>query len=126
MDRVKAQDDKARLDDIIGKNIRKERLFRRLTRDDLAAVVDLTPSHLGLIERGERGATNVTLARISKAFGVSIDSLFVESSRPANTKAARDFPHKKILTQLSNLTDSELEFVSHTIKGMSVLREPNK
>jgi len=121
MDRAKAHDDKTRLDDVIGKNIRKERLSRKLTRDDLAVIVDLTASHLGLIERGERGATNVTLVRISKAFGISIDSLFVNSNEPA--KPAKDFPHKKILTQLSNLTDSEMEFLSHTIKGMSTLRE---
>ena len=126
MDRAKAHDDKTRLDTVIGKNIRKERLLRKLSRDDLAAVVDLTTSHLGLIERGERGATNVTLERVSKAFSISIDSLFVDTDKPADTKVINDFPRKKIQTLLSNLTDSELEFLSHTVKGMAILRPPKQ
>ena len=128
MDRAKAHDDKTRLDDVIGRNIRKERIARKLSRDDFAAIIDLTSSHLGLIERGERGATNVTLERCAKAFNISIDSLFVGDGnvKEAKTGAVQNSSRKKILTLLSGLTDNELEFLSHTVKGMSILRRPDK
>jgi len=114
--------EKDRLDEIIGKNIRLERESRRLSRDELAEMMDLTSSHMGLIERGERGATAVTLSKLSKAFDIPIDHLFT-SPKPGglSVKEDTDVPspnRKKVQSLMTCLNETELEFVVHTIKGV--------
>ena len=122
MDRKRTRQDKTRIDKTIGMNIREEREARRITRDELAEVIDLTTSHLGLIERGERGATPVTLEKLVRAFGITIDSLFVESNKGMSARErrerAKDTYRKKVSTLISHLTETELELLSYTIKGI--------
>ena len=112
--------EKDRLDEIIGKNIRLERDSRRLSRDELAEMMDLTSSHMGLIERGERGATAVTLSKLSKAFDIPIDNLFT-SPKPGglSVREEKNSPQaKKIQSLMTCLNETELEFIVHTIKGV--------
>jgi len=128
MDRSRTKKDKARLDKIIGRNIRTERELRRITRDELAEVADLTVSHLGLIERGERGATPVTLEKVVRAFGITIDSLFKErviirgASYKEKSPPAEDAYGKKFSTLTTQLNEAELEFLTYIIKGMIKMR----
>ena len=130
MDRQRTREDKLRLDKTIGKNIRVERELRNITRDELAEVADLTVSHLGLIERGERGATPVTLEKLVKAFGVSIDKLFLECSESAPAEEgdniASDAFFKKVSTLITLLDEAELELLAHIIKGIVKMRAVNE
>ena len=127
MDRGRNKQAKLSLDKTIGTNIRRERTVRKITRDELAEMLDLTTSHLGLIERGERGATPVTLKKIVDIFGVSIDSLVSEASRAIFARERRDQKlgvyHKKVLALMTHLTEPELELLTHTIKGVIGLRK---
>jgi len=125
----KTRDDKLKLDVVIGRNMRREREFRKLTREDFAKILGLTTSHLGLIERGERGATGVTLDRVSRALGISIDSLFSETGRAAFAREKQDaeaIARKKITTLLVAFTKQELVFLSHVIKGMFAARNADE
>ena len=130
MDRKRTRQDKTRIDKTIGMNIREEREARRITRDELAEVIDLTTSHLGLIERGERGATPVTLEKLVRAFGITIDSLFAEPGKTMTARERRekskDTYRKKVSTLISHLTEAELELLSHTIKGIVKIRPGEK
>lgn len=115
--------EKDRLDEIIGKNIRLERESRRLSRDELAEMMELTSSHMGLIERGERGATAVTLSKLSKAFDIPIDHLFTNPNKGGlsvreDKDAAPQASRKKIQSLMTCLEQEELDFVIHTIKGI--------
>ncbi|MCL2527683.1 MAG: helix-turn-helix domain-containing protein [Defluviitaleaceae bacterium] len=114
--------EKDRLDEIIGKNIRLERESRRLSRDELAEMMELTSSHMGLIERGERGATAVTLSKLSKSFDIPIDHLFASPKAGGlSVREGNDEPQanrKKVQSLITCLDDIELEFVIHTIKGI--------
>ena len=126
MDRGRTKASKTRLDKVVGSNIRREREARQLTRDELAEVVDLTTSHLGLIERGERGATPVTLEKLVKAFGCTIDSLFAPPRRAAFSREKRDTRnsyYNKVCTLLSHLTEPELRMLTYTIKGITSMRK---
>jgi len=125
MERGRMRNDKVRLDKRVGGNIRRERELRKITRDELAEVIDLTTSHLGLIERGERGATSVTLEKIVRAFGVSIDSLFAEPSKAlyAREKRQAGVFRKKVNALISHLTEAELKLLTHTIKGIVDMRK---
>ena len=115
--------EKERLDEVIGKNIRLEREMRKLTRDELAEMMELTTSHMGLIERGERGATAVTLSKISKAFDIPVDYLFANPKEGGLTVREDDSTgpgstRKKVHSLLTCLNETELGLVAHTIKGI--------
>ena len=128
MNREKTKSDKRKLDKIVGNNIRLEREARKMTREELAEVIDITVSHLGLIERGERGATPVTLGRLVAAFGVTTDSLFTPSSKSVSAKEEnKPNPYfKKVSTLITRLTEAELEILCHTIKGLMSARATDK
>jgi len=119
MDRKK---EKIKIDVIIGANIRFERETRKMSREELGRILGFETSHLGLIERGERGATSVTLSLLAKTFGITIDSLFM-SPHPRGqsvytedeaTKANRE----KVQSMASCLDKSELEFTVRLLKGI--------
>lgn len=123
MDRAKTRKLKDRLDRVIGNNIRVERELRNMTRDELAEMLDLTISHMGLIERGGRGTTAVTLEKLTRVFGISIDSLFAEADKKSlsvredsNSELAGN--RRKITTLITRLNEQETDFVIHVIKGI--------
>jgi transcriptional regulator with XRE-family HTH domain len=125
MDRALVLRNKDRLDRIIGGNIRFERETRRISREELAEILDLTVSHMGLIERGERGATAVNLEKLSGIFGVRIDSLFTERQptylelrEMDEVNDANEASRKKITSLLTRLEGKELESVIGTVKGL--------
>jgi len=122
MKRKRTREAKDRLDKIIGRNIQTQRQLRKIKRDDFAKLLGITTSHLGLIERGERGATAVTLERMMHAFGVTVDSLFAEHSKGKDDNG-RGVYYKKVSTLITNLTDPELIILSSTIAGIMDARE---
>jgi len=134
MERGRMKNDKMRLDKTIGENIRREREVRRITREELAEIIDLTVSHLGLIERGERGATSVTIEKIVKAFNVTIDHLFSTPSKAISARERRvadknkdksnsNIQRQKVEALISHLSEAELEVLTYTIKGIVGMRK---
>jgi transcriptional regulator with XRE-family HTH domain len=122
MAKNKTREEKIFLDEIIGKNIRNERQARNLSRDELAEMLDLTTSHMGLIERGERGATAITLSKLTRVLQLPIDNFFT----PPPTLALREergsgkaTANKKINSLIANLNEAELNFIIHVIQGLS-------
>ena len=124
MDREKMKTSKNYLDRIVGENIRQERHQRDLSREELAEILDLTASHMGLIERGERGATNVTLMKLSYALDKPIDDFFQENKKMFSMQEdleeinRLDARRKKIASLITYLSEKELEFVSNMIIGI--------
>jgi len=101
---------------VLGQNIRAERRSRGLTIDELSEVMDITPSHMGLIERGERGVTAHNLFRFSRVFGLPIDCLFhhEEAEVPSGVKVLQ----QKLSVLTSSFTERELSFVITVVYGM--------
>lgn len=130
MKHEKMHNDKARLDILIGTNIRKEREHRKITREELAVIVGLSASHIGLIERAERGATPVTLQKLAKAFDVPIDSFFAEHDnvKPTNGKCKNEpgVYYKKVAALLPRLTEAELKPLAQIINGILAMRKVSK
>jgi transcriptional regulator with XRE-family HTH domain len=123
MDRTATRKNKDRLDKTIGQNIRTEREMRKMSREELAETLDLTVSHMGLIERGERGATAVTLEKLAYVFDIKIDSLFqtpdkkklsLREDRDTNVTGNRG----KIASRITRLDERETGFVISTIKNL--------
>lgn len=65
--------------------IREWRKYRGLTLQRLADRLDMTPSHLSMLERGERGYTQETLEAIADALSTQPGSLLMRN--PTNESA---------------------------------------
>jgi len=117
-----SKQEKINLDEVIGKNIRTERQARNLSRDELAEMLDLTTSHMGLIERGERGATAVTLSKLSRVLHMPVDNFFAAPPAYAlreERDGTRVSVAKKINSLIANLNEAELNLVVHMIQGIN-------
>ena len=62
----------------IGKNIRKNRLMKKLRQEDLAEKAGLNINYVGAIERGEKVPSLETLLVIINALGVSADMILAD------------------------------------------------
>ncbi len=59
----------------IGARIKEIREAKRLSQADLARLLDVTPSYVSTLEKGDRNPSVGTLEKISKALGVSVDQM---------------------------------------------------
>lgn len=59
----------------LGKNIRKIRLAKAMTQGDLCRKLGVDRSYVSNVESGKKNPTLLTIERISKALGVSVETL---------------------------------------------------
>ena len=57
----------------IGKRIRKRRQELKLTQENLARALGLTPQHISGIEQDKRSPSLASLAKLAEELGVTID-----------------------------------------------------
>lgn len=111
---------------LIGDNIRRERISRNMTVDELAELLELTPGFVGLIERGRRGATVHNLYKLSEIFGIDIDRFTMSKSKPS-LKVAEKNPAKtkrtKITSLIYQLDEAELEYIIAMIKNLKMFKK---
>jgi len=124
MNREVAKAEKRKLDKIVGENVRIERKRRNMSREELANVLDISTSLLSLIERGKRGVTQVTLGRLMSAFNVTSDVLRAEfPGAPSDRKISDDAVYfKKASALITQLSETELEMLCYSIKGILAMR----
>ena len=114
---------KIKLDTVVGKNIRNMREEYRMTRDELAQLMGLTPSHMGLMERGERGATAINLSKLSRIFDKPVDHFFsntiTESGPVWSDEEPEAYAYKNKIRSIINLLPArKLGLVVHLIRGL--------
>ena len=63
----------------LGEKIKKERLANSLTQAKLAEKVEISPTFLGQIERGERVPSLETVVNIAITLNITIDELLCET-----------------------------------------------
>lgn len=63
----------------LGQAIRRARLAKKMSQDELALMAEVDRSHLGRIERGDNNVAVLTLARIAQVLGVSLASLMTDA-----------------------------------------------
>ena len=68
----------------IGRNIRNARKAQGMTQEKLAEIVDISPTHMSVIERGVKTPKLDTFVRIANALGVSADALLQDGVDHAN------------------------------------------
>jgi transcriptional regulator with XRE-family HTH domain len=62
-----------------GENIRKIRLEKGLSQEQLASLADLHRTYIGMIERAEKNITIINIEKIAIALKVEIQTLFDDS-----------------------------------------------
>jgi len=95
---------------VLGKRIREERTSRNLTIEQLSELVNLSPSYLGLVERGERGLSVEKLIKITDVFVISVDSLLQDGETSVVSRLG------ELEALLSNMQDEDFRFVVDFIK----------
>lgn len=59
----------------IGENVRKYRVSKDITQEELAQVCNLHRNYIISVEKGERNLSILTLEKISKGLNVSLNNL---------------------------------------------------
>ena len=73
----------------VGRNVRRLRLSRGLSQEQLAELAGNSPKHLGLVESGKVNVTIDILAAIATGLSVNVAELF--GPAPAAAQAPRSF-----------------------------------
>jgi len=119
---------KEELRTVIGANIRRERKSRGISIDELGSMLNLSPSFVGLIERGHRGTTIVTLLKLSDMFEMPIDAFFYPKGDYSPKLAGDsmiDIKRQKLAFLTSDFSDMELDFVISSVKGLRGIYRSN-
>ena len=66
------------LSDIVARNVRRIRLERGLSQEELADLVGISRNYVGMIERRENSPTVVMIERLAKALKVDPVQFFEE------------------------------------------------
>ena len=85
--------------------LRELRKVSRLTIERLSELVGVSPSFIGLIERGESGISVENLYRLSQVFGCSMDYIVTGGDEPAASRFSG------LNSQLCDFSDGEIGFI---------------
>lgn len=99
---------------LIGTSVREERLKYNLTQEKLAESVGISPSYMGLVERGERIMSVETLVKLSVALGVSTDTLLKASLE----NAKKDTYALQFSLMMNEMTDEQKQLVLDVVRAM--------
>lgn len=99
---------------LIGTSVREERLKYNLTQEKLAESVGISPSYMGLVERGERIMSVETLVKLSVALGVSTDTLLKASLE----NAKKDTYALQFSLMMKEMTDEQKQLVLDVVRAM--------
>ena len=106
-----------------GEQLKKLRLERGLSQEDIGFDSELTPQYYGTIERGQTNPTVSTLEKICDAMGLSLVYIFAES----NTNIFNIDPlSMQILHLLHGKTEKEKELALSLLKTAFKLQNENK
>lgn len=97
---------------ILGNTIRKARLAKHLSQEELAEHLEVTPTHIKHIESGHRRPSIDLLFRICRLLNVSIDALiFPENNKSNDTRS-------KIDRRLGECSDKQLRVILTTLEAI--------
>jgi transcriptional regulator with XRE-family HTH domain len=106
----------------ICRNIRKLRLNRKMTLDELARLTSLSKGHLSKVERSGKLPPFSTLNRIATALGVEVVSLFTGNPEPPTdtrlTLVRKN--ERKIIVTMGSLYGYKYETLAHDKPGKSM------
>ena len=91
--------------DNIGEAIKNSRIKKMMTQEELAEILDVTPTHIKHLESGHRKPSVPVLFTIAKTLDMSIDNI-IFSNKHQNEKTIAE-----INNRLQYLSDNELNII---------------
>ncbi|MCL2420556.1 MAG: helix-turn-helix domain-containing protein [Defluviitaleaceae bacterium] len=107
-------------DILVGGNMKKARLACGMSLDDVAKILDIATGTVGQIERGTRGATSRNLYKLSKAFGVTVDSFFADSASAPVVNENEELINT-LVSHVKLFSADELQFMISTAKSVRTM-----
>lgn len=98
--------------DNIGEYIRNARINKAITQEDLAEMLDITPTHVKHIESGHRKPSVPILFSLAKILGMSIDNVIFDSVPETEMLI------KEINNNLTKLNIRELKIIYDLINSV--------
>lgn len=96
--------------DALGKRIKEKRLRSGLSQEKLSELCNLSPSYIGIIERGEGKLSVETLVTIANVLEVNMDYLLGDSIRPYYTSNM-----DRATEMLRDMDEKEIEYTCNFI-----------
>ena len=98
----------------IGARIKAARERVHLTQEQLAEIIDISPTHMSVIERGVKTPKLDTFVRIANAVGVSTDALLQDVVVPANESILAE-----LSVRIGRLSQKDQERILNAIRALT-------
>ena len=109
--------------EMVGNNIRSIRLSKKMSLEEVAKAMDITPGYLGLMERGKRGISAKYIYKLSNIFNAPIYSFYIYDEAKTKQDNQMDMIKNKIMYALSGMSEKELNFIMQVVINMKDLSE---
>ena len=98
----------------IGSKIKEARERAHLTQEELAEIIDISPTHMSVIERGVKTPKLDTFVKIVKALNLSADALLLDGMDQVNDSIVAE-----LSVRLGRLTDEEQHRILNAIRALT-------
>ena len=98
----------------IGARIKAARERVHLTQEQLAEIIDISPTHMSVIERGVKTPKLDTFVRIANALGVSTDALLQDVVVPVN-----DSIMAELSARIGRMPQKDQERILNAIRALT-------
>lgn len=97
----------------VGTNLRRYRKIKNITQERLASLTNLTPTYIGMIERGEKTPSLEAFISILNALEVSADKILSNVLNTTYIMRSSVLSH-----QLSSLRESDRECIQQVLQTL--------
>ena len=98
----------------IGSKIKEARERAHLTQEELAEIIDNSPTHMSVIERGDKTPKLDTFVKIVKALNLSADALLLDGMDQVNDSIVAE-----LSVRLGRLTDENQNRILNAIRALT-------
>ena len=98
----------------IGSKIKAARERAHLTQEELAEIIDISPTHMSVIERGVKTPKLDTFVKIVKALNLSADALLLDGMDQVNDSIVAE-----LSVRLGRLTDENQNRILNAIRALT-------
>ena len=98
----------------IGSKIKEARERAHLTQEELAEIIDISPTHMSVIERGVKTPKLDTFVKIVKALNLSADALLLDGMDQVNDSIVAE-----LSVRLGRLTDEDQNRILNAIRALT-------
>ena len=98
----------------IGSKIKEARERAHLTQEELAEIIDISPTHMSVIERGVKTPKLDTFVKIVMALNLSADALLLDGMDQVNDSIVAELSER-----LGRLTDENQNRILNAIRALT-------